>query len=62
MFRWCDGAGGLFSDAAALLAKCRYTLQYTYPFAYYLESGSRKELVSGSGTRVCRGVRLWGSG
>ncbi|KAE9556048.1 hypothetical protein FO519_000682 [Halicephalobus sp. NKZ332] len=25
-------------DAATLLTKCRYTLQYTYPFAYYLES------------------------
>lgn len=33
-------------DAASLLTKCRYTLQYTYPFAYYLESGQRKELVS----------------
>ncbi|KAI1280441.1 putative E3 ubiquitin-protein ligase ariadne-2 [Halotydeus destructor] len=31
-------------DAASLLAKCRYTLQYTYPFAYYLESGPRKQL------------------
>lgn len=31
-------------DAAALLAKCRYTLQYTYPYAYYMESGSRKTL------------------
>ncbi|GIY69792.1 potential E3 ubiquitin-protein ligase ariadne-2 [Caerostris extrusa] len=31
-------------DAAALLAKCRYTLQYTYPFAYYMESSPRKEL------------------
>ncbi|XP_028139818.1 potential E3 ubiquitin-protein ligase ariadne-2 [Diabrotica virgifera virgifera] len=30
--------------AASLLAKCRYTLQYTYPYAYYMESGSRKEL------------------
>ncbi|XP_058125410.1 potential E3 ubiquitin-protein ligase ariadne-2 [Anopheles ziemanni] len=29
-------------DAAALLAKCRYTLQYTYPYAYYMDS--RKEL------------------
>ncbi|XP_053672658.1 potential E3 ubiquitin-protein ligase ariadne-2 [Anopheles nili] len=29
-------------DAATLLAKCRYTLQYTYPYAYYMES--RKEL------------------
>jgi len=27
-----------------LLAKCRYTLQYTYPYAYYMEPGSRKEL------------------
>lgn len=33
-------------DAAALLAKCRYTLQYTYPYAYYMEPGPRKELVS----------------
>lgn len=32
-------------DAANLLAKCRYTLKYTYPYAYYMESGSRKELV-----------------
>ncbi|KAJ8867013.1 hypothetical protein PR048_032875 [Dryococelus australis] len=31
-------------DAAALLAKCRYTLQYTYPYAYYMEAGPRKEL------------------
>jgi ariadne-2 len=31
-------------DAATLLTKCRYTLQYTYPFAYYMESCSRKEL------------------
>lgn len=33
-------------DAATLLTKCRYTLQYTYPFAYYLEVGQRQELVS----------------
>jgi ariadne-2 len=33
-------------DAATLLAKCRYTLQFTYPYAYYLAPGSRKELVS----------------
>ncbi|PNF29781.1 putative E3 ubiquitin-protein ligase ariadne-2 [Cryptotermes secundus] len=31
-------------DAASLLAKCRYTLQYTYPYAYYMEPGPRKEL------------------
>uniref|UniRef100_A0A1B6GPF7 RBR-type E3 ubiquitin transferase n=1 Tax=Cuerna arida TaxID=1464854 RepID=A0A1B6GPF7_9HEMI len=31
-------------DAATLLAKCRYTLQYTYPYAYYMEPGPRKEL------------------
>ncbi|CAG9817003.1 unnamed protein product [Phaedon cochleariae] len=30
--------------AANLLAKCRYTLQYTYPYAYYMDGGSRKEL------------------
>ena len=32
-------------DASTLLAKCRYTLQYTYPFAYYMEPCPRKELV-----------------
>ena len=32
-------------DAAALLARCRYTLKYTYPFAYYMDAGPRKELV-----------------
>ncbi|KAK3912194.1 putative E3 ubiquitin-protein ligase ariadne-2 [Frankliniella fusca] len=31
-------------DAAMLLAKCRYSLQYTYPYAYYMEPSSRKEL------------------
>jgi ariadne-2 len=31
-------------DAASLLTKCRYTLEYTYPFAFYLEAGQRKEL------------------
>ncbi|GBN40059.1 putative E3 ubiquitin-protein ligase ariadne-2 [Araneus ventricosus] len=31
-------------NAAALLAKCRYTLQYTYPYAYYMENGPRKQL------------------
>jgi len=31
-------------DAAALLDKCRYTLQYTYPYAYYMEPSPRKEL------------------
>ncbi|VDN03961.1 unnamed protein product [Thelazia callipaeda] len=30
--------------AAKLLTKCRYTLQYTYPYAYYMENGPRKEL------------------
>ncbi|XP_044741189.1 potential E3 ubiquitin-protein ligase ariadne-2-like isoform X2 [Chrysoperla carnea] len=30
--------------AASLLAKCRYTLQYTYPYAYFMEAGPRKEL------------------
>jgi ariadne-2 len=32
-------------DASSLLAKCRYTLQYTYPYAYYMEPCPRKELV-----------------
>lgn len=31
-------------NAATLLAKCRYTLQYTYPYAYFMEGGSRKDL------------------
>ncbi|XP_011151158.1 potential E3 ubiquitin-protein ligase ariadne-2 [Harpegnathos saltator] len=31
-------------EAASLLARCRYTLQYTYPYAYYMEPGPRKEL------------------
>ncbi|XP_058798758.1 potential E3 ubiquitin-protein ligase ariadne-2-like isoform X2 [Phymastichus coffea] len=31
-------------EAASLLARCRYTLQYTYPYAYYMEGGPRKEL------------------
>ncbi|XP_053214508.1 potential E3 ubiquitin-protein ligase ariadne-2-like [Panonychus citri] len=31
-------------DAASLLAKCRYTLQYTYPYAYFMETGPRKQL------------------
>ncbi|XP_071960172.1 potential E3 ubiquitin-protein ligase ariadne-2-like [Antedon mediterranea] len=31
-------------DSAALLTKCRYTLQYTYPYAYYLDSGPMKDL------------------
>ncbi|KHJ98972.1 hypothetical protein OESDEN_01029, partial [Oesophagostomum dentatum] len=32
-------------NAATLLTKCRYTLQYTYPFAYFMENGARKQLV-----------------
>lgn len=31
-------------DSAKLLKRCRYTLQYTYPFAYYMDNGPRKEL------------------
>lgn len=31
-------------NAAGLLAKCRYTLQYTYPYAYFMEAGPRKIL------------------
>lgn len=34
-------------DATELLRRCRYTLQYTYPYAYYLEDiDPRKHLVS----------------
>lgn len=31
-------------DAMDVLAKSRYTLQYTYPLAFYLEPGPRKDL------------------
>jgi len=31
-------------NAAQLLMKCRYTLQFTYPYAYYLEKSPRKQL------------------
>jgi len=31
-------------DSTKLLAKCRYTLQYTYPYAYYMEQSPRKQL------------------
>ncbi|CAI5448040.1 unnamed protein product [Caenorhabditis angaria] len=31
-------------SSVSLLTKCRYTLQYTYPFAYYMQSGPRKQL------------------
>jgi ariadne-2 len=40
--RWIDWL--YLFDAASVLAKCRYTLQYTYPCAYYMESCFRKEL------------------
>lgn len=30
--------------ATDLLKKCRYTLQYTYPYAYYLDKAPRKQL------------------
>lgn len=38
--------------AVTLLTKCRYTLKYTYPFAYYLENGPRKALASFNGLLV----------
>jgi len=31
-------------DVVNVLTKCRYTLQYTYPYAYYMEPGPRKNL------------------
>lgn len=34
------------NKAGELLRRCRYTLQYTYPYAYYMCKGARKELVS----------------
>lgn len=35
-----------YKNNVNLSLKCRYTLQYTYPYAYYMESGPRKKLVS----------------
>jgi ariadne-2 len=32
-------------DAATLLTQCRYTLQYTYPFAFYLPPSPSRDLV-----------------
>ena len=32
------------TDAADILTKARYTLQYTYPYAYYLENNEIKLL------------------
>lgn len=32
-------------DGATLLTQCRYTLKYTYPYAFYLPIGTRRELV-----------------
>lgn len=32
------------NKAGELLRRCRYTLQYTYPYAYYMSKGARKEL------------------
>lgn len=37
----------------SLLLQCRYTLQYTYPYAYYMESGPRKKLVRQSNPPLC---------
>uniref|UniRef100_A0A1I7ZLB5 RBR-type E3 ubiquitin transferase n=1 Tax=Steinernema glaseri TaxID=37863 RepID=A0A1I7ZLB5_9BILA len=31
-------------NAAEQLTKCRYTIKYTYPYAYYIDSGQQKEL------------------
>lgn len=41
--------------AASLLAKCRYTLQYTYPYAYYMEASSRKDLFEYQQVRATAG-------
>jgi len=32
------------TDVVNVLTKCRYTLQFTYPYAYYMEPGYRKNL------------------
>lgn len=48
-------------DAATLLTKCRYTLQYTYPFAYYMENGPRKELVGSPLSRTAYIARNFSS-
>jgi len=36
-----------------LRVQCRYTLQFTYPYAYYLEKCSRKQLVGISARLGC---------
>ena len=41
--------------------QCRYTLKYTYPFAYYSE-GSRKDLVSDGSTLDCAIMYCTGNG
>lgn len=41
-----------FFTSASMLAKCRYTLQYTYPFAYYMEPGPRKDLFEYQQVRI----------
>ena len=42
--------------AATLLAKCRYTLQYTYPYAYYMEPSSRKDLFEYQQVKRCLSI------
>lgn len=44
--------------AASLLAKCRYTLQYTYPYAYYMEASSRKDLFEYQQVSHCTFIEL----
>ncbi|KFO38427.1 Protein ariadne-2 [Fukomys damarensis] len=39
-----DLDGLAIQNAAKLLAKCLYSLWYTYPYAYYMGSGPRKKL------------------
>ena len=46
-------------DAASLLTRCRYTLQYTYPYAYYMDSGPRKELVRILLNQISMALYIW---
>lgn len=43
-------------DAAKHLTKCRYTLKYTYPYAYYMEAGPRKTLFEYQQAQVEREI------
>uniref|UniRef100_A0A8D3AE93 RBR-type E3 ubiquitin transferase n=1 Tax=Scophthalmus maximus TaxID=52904 RepID=A0A8D3AE93_SCOMX len=43
-WQYLHNAAKLLAKVLCLCFQCRYTLQYTYPYAYYMESGPRKKL------------------